>query len=122
VSEPDLEGLYRVARCFVFPSLAEGFGLPVLEALERDLPVACSSASSLPEIAGDAARYFDPLDVADMRRAIVELLEDESLRSRLALAGRARAQLFSWPRAAAETLAVYDRAWETSRRTDRVPS
>jgi glycosyltransferase involved in cell wall biosynthesis len=122
VSEADLEGLYRVARCFVFPSLAEGFGLPVLEALERGLPVACSSASSLPEIAGEAARYFDPLDVADMRRAIVELLEDESIRSRLALAGRARAQLFSWQRAASETLAVYDRAWETSRRTDRVPS
>ena len=122
VSEAELEGLYRAARCFVFPSLAEGFGLPVLEALERGLPVACSSASSLPEIAGDAARYFDPLDVADMRRAITELVEDESLRSRLAPAGRARAQLFSWQRAAAETLGVYDQAWQESRRTDRVSS
>jgi glycosyltransferase involved in cell wall biosynthesis len=122
VSEADLEGLYGVARCFVFPSLAEGFGLPVLEALERGLPVACSSASSLPEIAGDAARYFDPLDVEDMRRAIADLVADEALRSRLAVVGRARAQLFSWQRAAAETLAVYDRAWETSRRTNRVSS
>jgi glycosyltransferase involved in cell wall biosynthesis len=120
--EEDLEALYLAARCFVFPSLAEGFGLPVLEALERGLPVACSHASSLPEVAGDAARYFDPLDVADMRRAIADVLDDESLRPRLAAAGRARARLFSWERAAAETLAVYERAWETSRRTHRASS
>lgn len=119
LSDPDLEGLYRAARCFVFPSLAEGFGLPVLEAMERGLPVACSDAASLPEVAGEAARYFDPLDVVDIRHAIGELVEDESLRSRLAAAGRARAQLFSWERAAAETVAVYERVWETSRRADR---
>ena len=112
VSDPDLEGLYRTARCFVFPSLSEGFGLPVLEAMERGLPVACSDASSLPEVAGSAARYFDPLDVDDIRRATVELLEDESLRSRLAAAGRERARVFSWERAAAETVAVYERVWE----------
>jgi glycosyltransferase involved in cell wall biosynthesis len=122
VSEDDLEALYLGARCFVFPSLAEGFGLPVLEAMERGLPVACSNASSLPEVAGDAARYFDPFDVMDMRRAIAEVLADDSLRSRLAAAGRSRALLFSWERAAAETVAVYERAWETSRRTDRASS
>jgi glycosyltransferase involved in cell wall biosynthesis len=115
VPDPDLEGLYRSARCFVFPSLAEGFGLPVLEAMERGLPVACSETSSLPEVAGSAARYFDPLDVDDIRRAIAELVEDESLRSRLAAAGRERAQLFSWKRAASETVAVYERAWAASR-------
>ena len=119
VSEEDLEALYLAARCFVFPSLAEGFGLPVLEAMERGVPVACSRASSLPEVAGDAARYFDPLDVEDLRRAIAELLEDESLRARLAAAGRDRARLFSWERAAAETVAVYEHAWETSRHADR---
>jgi glycosyltransferase involved in cell wall biosynthesis len=119
VSEEDLEALYLAARCFVFPSLAEGFGLPVLEAMERGLPVACSDASSLPEIAGDAVRYFDPRDVTQMRRAIAELLEDGAMRARLAAAGRDRARLFSWERAAAETVAVYEHAWETSRRSDR---
>lgn len=122
VSEEDLEALYLAANCFVFPSLAEGFGLPVLEAMERGLPVACSDASSLPEVAGDAARYFDPRDVPEMRRAIAELLEDSALRSRLAAAGRDRARLFSWERAAAETVAVYERVWETSRRGDRAPA
>jgi glycosyltransferase involved in cell wall biosynthesis len=122
VSDADLEGLYRAARCFVFPSLAEGFGLPVLEAMERGLPVACSSASSLPEVAGDAARYFDPLDLDDIRRAIAELMTDEALRSRLGVAGRERARQFSWERAAAETAAVYERVWATSLRADRASS
>ena len=116
VSDRDLEGLYRAARCFVFPSLAEGFGLPVLEAMQRGVPVACSNASALPEVAGGAARYFDPLDVNDMGRAITELLEDESLRTRLAEAGRERARMFSWERAADETAAIYQRAWESSAR------
>jgi glycosyltransferase involved in cell wall biosynthesis len=111
VSEQDLEGLYRAARCFVFPSLAEGFGLPVLEAMQRGVPVACSRASSLPEVAGDAARYFDPLHVEDIRLALVELLADEALRARLARAGLKRAQLFSWERAAVETVAVYEAAF-----------
>ena len=122
VSDADLEGLYRAARCFVFPSLAEGFGLPVLEAMERGVPVACSDASSLPEVAGNAARYFDPLDVDDIRRAISELLTDEAMRSRLRAAGRERARTFSWARAAAETAAVYDRVWESSRRADGASS
>ena len=76
VSQADLEGLFGLAACFVFPSLAEGFGLPVLEAMQRGVPVACSRASSLPEVAGDAARYFDPLDTGDIQRALEELLED----------------------------------------------
>jgi glycosyltransferase involved in cell wall biosynthesis len=122
VSDADLEGLYRAARCFVFPSLAEGFGLPVLEAMERGLPVACSNTSSLPEVAGDAARYFDPLDLDDIRRAIAELMTDEVLRSRLSAAGRDRAREFSWERAAAGTAAVYERVWESSLRADRASS
>jgi glycosyltransferase involved in cell wall biosynthesis len=122
VSDADLEGLYRAARCFVFPSLAEGFGLPVLEAMERGLPVACSNASSLPEVAGNAARYFDPFDVDDIRRAIAELLTDEATRSRLGAAGRERARVFSWAQAAAETASVYERAWESSRRADGASS
>jgi glycosyltransferase involved in cell wall biosynthesis len=112
VSQPDLEGLYGLATCFVFPSLAEGFGLPVLEAMERGVSVACSRASSLPEVAGDAARYFDPLDVGDIQRALEELLEDRVLAARLAEAGKVRARSFSWERAARETIAVYERTWE----------
>lgn len=111
VSDADLEGLYQAAECFVFPSLAEGFGLPVLEAMERGVPVACSNVSAMPEVAGGAARYFDPLDVEDIRTAIDELVGDRALATRLAAAGEGQAQKFSWSRAAEETLAVYERAF-----------
>jgi glycosyltransferase involved in cell wall biosynthesis len=110
VSEADLEGLYRVASCFVFPSLAEGFGLPILEAMERGVPVACSNASSLPEIAAGAARYFDPLQVDEIAEAMNELLTDRTEAERLALAGIERARGFSWERTARETIASYERA------------
>ena len=113
VDEPTLDGLYRAATCFVFPSLAEGFGLPVLEALRRGVPVACSNASSLPEVAGDAALYFDPYDMAAIRGALERLLGDASLRERLREAGFAQAGKFSWEATARETLASYDRALTT---------
>ena len=82
-----LDGLYRAATCLVFPSLAEGFGLPVLDALVRGTPVATSNATSLPEVAGDAALYFDPEDTDAIAAAIERLLEDEGLRDRLRKAG-----------------------------------
>jgi glycosyltransferase involved in cell wall biosynthesis len=104
-----LDGLYRAAACFVFPSLAEGFGLPVLEAMLRGAPVACSRAGSLPEVAGDAARYFDPLDTGSIAAAISELLGDRALAARLVEAGRARAAGFTWDRCATATLDTYDR-------------
>jgi glycosyltransferase involved in cell wall biosynthesis len=110
VPDTDLEGLYRIAGCFVFPSLAEGFGLPVLEAMQRGVPVACSNVSSIPEVAGEAARYFDPLSVDEIAAAIDDLLTDRSLAERLAQAGKERAKLFSWERAAKETIATYERA------------
>ncbi len=105
-----LDAVYRMAACFVLPSLAEGFGLPVLEAMLRGAPVACSRVGSLPEIAGPAARYFDPLDTASIASAISELLADRSLAARLVDAGQRRAADFTWERCAAATLDVYDRA------------
>jgi glycosyltransferase involved in cell wall biosynthesis len=114
VSDEDLEGLYKAATCLVYPSLIEGFGIPVVEAMERGLPVACSNAPSLPEVAGDAARYFDPLDVPDIAAAIDALIGDAELRQRLAGPGRERAQLFSWEQTARHTAESYERAWALS--------
>jgi glycosyltransferase involved in cell wall biosynthesis len=110
VDDPTLDGLYRAADCFVFPSLAEGFGLPVLEAMLRGTPVACSNATSLPEVAGDAALLFDPLDVDAIAVSIRRILEDPELAERLASAGRKRAGRFSWDESARRTLASYRKA------------
>ena len=110
VDDEELEGLYRAATCFVFPSLAEGFGLPVLEAMVRGVPVACSRIGPLEEVASDAASYFEPTDVADIARAIEVLLTDEDLRTRLAEAGLERAGQFSWSRTAEATIRSYERA------------
>jgi glycosyltransferase involved in cell wall biosynthesis len=110
VDEAQLEGLYAAATCLAFPSLAEGFGLPVLEAMARDLPVACSGVSALPEVAGDAALLFDPLSVDAIAGAVGHLLDDPALRARLVQRGRDRAARFSWERTASETVASYGRA------------
>ena len=95
VDERDLEGLYRAAACFVFPSLQEGFGLPVLEALRRGVPVACSAIPELLEVAGDAALTFDPTDPHAIAEAILALLNDPVRAQRLARAGPAQAQRFT---------------------------
>jgi glycosyltransferase involved in cell wall biosynthesis len=108
-----LEGLYAAAACFVMPSLNEGFGLPVLEAMGRGVPVACSNISAMPEVAGDGARYFDPLDVADIGRAIVDILTDGPLAERLVDAGRRQASSLTWERTAERTLECYERAWRS---------
>ena len=110
VDDALLDGLYRAADCFVFPSLAEGFGLPVLEAMIRGAPVACSNTTSLPEVAGDAALLFDPLDVEAIAVSIQRILEDHELAERLRGAGRERARRFSWEETARQTLASYRRA------------
>jgi glycosyltransferase involved in cell wall biosynthesis len=110
VSGEELEGLYAAATCLVFPSLYEGFGLPVLEAMARGVPVATSGRASLAEVADDAALLFDPEDVNAIRAATERLLSDDGERKRLAEAGRRRAELFSWERTAELTLASYRRA------------
>jgi glycosyltransferase involved in cell wall biosynthesis len=115
LEQADVEGLYALAACFVFPSLREGFGLPVLEAMARGVPVACSQASSLPELAGDAARYFDPTSTDSIAAAVRELLGDERLRARLSAAGRERRRQFNWRTTAEGTLESYDRAFAARR-------
>jgi glycosyltransferase involved in cell wall biosynthesis len=107
---PELEGLWAIAEAFVFPSLYEGFGLPVLEAMARGVPVACADASSLPEVAGDAALLFDPRDELAIALAVRRLLSEPDEVERLRRLGRARAQEFTWARSARLTLASYARA------------
>jgi glycosyltransferase involved in cell wall biosynthesis len=113
VSTAELESLYAVASAFVFPSLYEGFGLPILEAMARGVPVASSRRGSLAEVAGDAARGFDPERPAEIAAAIEALLADPAEAERLRLAGRRRAAGFRWEATARETIACYERALAT---------
>jgi len=109
VSLPMLVTLIRGARAVLFPSLYEGFGLPVLEAMLLGTPVVTSRASSLPEIAGDAALYVNPYDVDDIARAIKTITADDGLRKELSRRGRVQAQLFSVARYRERVAALYER-------------
>jgi glycosyltransferase involved in cell wall biosynthesis len=110
--EPDeLESLYRHATCFVYPSLREGFGLPVLEAMARGLPVACTNTSSVPEVAGNAVRFFDPHNTEEIAAAVIDLLRDEELRRDLVEAGYEQERKYTWRGTAEATLASYERAY-----------
>ncbi len=105
--DPVLAALYRGASAFIYPSLYEGFGIPPLEAMSYGCPVICSSTSSLPEVAGPAAAYFDPLDVESLQATIERVLGSVELGASLIALGRKRVEQFSWDRCAQETLAVY---------------
>lgn len=107
VPAAELPWWYRAADVFVYPSLYEGFGLPVLEAMASGTAVITSNTSSLPEVAGDAAMLIDPNDVEALADALARLLNDDDLRQSLAAAGVRQAARFSWRRCAAETAAVY---------------
>ena len=109
ISDAELEGLYRLATVFAYPSLMEGFGIPLLEAMRREVPVACSNLTSLPEVAGDAAEFFDPYDERAIAAAIRRLLDDDGRRAELVERGRARAREFTWEKSARGLLDVYER-------------
>jgi glycosyltransferase involved in cell wall biosynthesis len=110
VSEGQLRWLYENCQAYVFPSLSEGFGLPPLEAMMHGAPVVSSNATCLPEINGDAALYFNPLEVDDMAAKIDQVLNDEKLRNRLVADGKKQVAKYSWQRLAEQTLDVYKRA------------
>ncbi len=110
VSEADLPALYSAATAFIFPSLYEGFGLPVLEAMACGVPVLCSDTASLPEVAGEAALTFNPFDGAEMTARIEEALGNRALREEMREKSLRQAARFSWERTAQETLKVYTEA------------
>ena len=106
-SDQLLASLYASATAFVCPSLYEGFGIPLLEAMEYNCPVVCSKTSSIPEVAGDAGEYFDPTNIDSMRSAIERVVLSNEYREVLIAKGHERLKYFSWDRCAAETLDVY---------------
>jgi len=108
VSAAELEALYRRASIFAFPSLDEGFGMPVLEAMAHQVPVITSTMSALPEVAGNAALLVDPSDTEALSEALVRLASDEALRQDLIRRGTERARAFTWEAAVEKTWAVYN--------------
>jgi len=109
IPQKNLPDLYRGASLFVYPSLYEGFGLPVLEAMASGVPIITSDSTSLPEVVGDAGVFVNPYDVDHLKDTMMELLKDDKARRELAEKGVARAKLFSWDKCARETLSVYEK-------------
>lgn len=107
IPDEHLGAFYREAECYVFPSLYEGFGLPPLEALSHNCPVISSNKSSMPEILGKGALYFDPEDVDSIKKAIQEVLSNPEKKKKTLEEGRKRLPLFDWKQNARETLQVY---------------
>lgn len=109
VSEGQLRWLYEHCAAYVFPSLSEGFGLPPLEAMIHGAPVVCSNATCLPEVNGDAAVYFDPLNITDMAAKVASVIDNVSVRQSLINRGNQQVARYSWQRMAEQTLEVYRR-------------
>lgn len=109
--DKELPALYSCSTAFIFPSLYEGFGIPLAEAMACGTPVLAARQSSTPEICGEAAYYFDPFSAVDIKSAIERLLEDISLAERLSVEGVKRAAIFSWKITAKKALSVYEEAY-----------
>lgn len=110
ISDREKLGFFKGAHVFVFPSLYEGFGMPLLEAMKAGVPCACSKIPSLSEIGGEAVLYFDPEDPGEIARVIWEVLSDSNLREKMIRKGQNRAADFSWEKCAKETLEVLKKA------------
>ena len=106
-SEKELINLYSYAELFIFPSFAEGFGFPLLEAMSCSCPVACSNTSCFPEIAGDAALYFNPDSVENMAFVMENYLVNANLRKEMIDRGHRRTELFSWKKSSAQHIQLY---------------
>ena len=107
VSEPELCNLYKYATCFVYPSLYEGFGLPILEAFTLNCPVLAANTSCFPEVGGDAIYYFDPLSEDSLIDAMIHILEDSQLREFFISKAKIRVRNFSWDKTAKEMACIY---------------
>jgi len=114
IQEQDLPKVYNLATALIYPSTYEGFGLPVLEAMACQTPVICSNATSIPEVGGDAAWYFNPFDPVDIGRKIGEVVNDPNLRQKLSQKGAQQTKKFSWTKCAQETLEVYKKVYKHS--------
>lgn len=110
ISDKERDWLYTECQAYIFPSLMEGFGLPGLEAMGYGAPVISSNATCLPEVYGDAAIYFDPLNTDDMAQKIDQVLSDQNLRNELIQKGYDQIKKYSWERMARQTLEVYNKA------------
>lgn len=113
VSDEELHQHFHHAEAFIFPSLYEGFGLPPLEAMAAGCPVLVSNAGSLPEVCGDAALYFDPLDETDLSKKLLEIINNKELRNELRNRGYARGKTFTWERCVSQTCDVIEKLLET---------
>ena len=107
-SDEELAYLYAKAECFVYPSLYEGFGLPILEAFDNDCPVVCTNSSSLPEVGGDAALYFDVDDVDGCYQRVISVIDNIEYRKEIIRKGKQQVEKFSWEKTARDTIEIYD--------------
>ena len=114
VSDQELANLYRHAHAYVFPSLNEGFGLPLVEAMQQGLPCAAANNTALPEVGGDAVLYFDPYEVSAISHTLTILITDEACRAKLRIAGLERAKAFQWAAVASQFLRLMHRPFRVS--------